>query len=489
MLKASGPTAVDPSTLALGAAIEVVGSFLAAAGYEHFDGVLDEADTKRNRHLKLAVVSALRPALADAKRVETHRRLFGAWDTMLERATKELAWLDQLLPGDALEASLQHANEYGRADEAEPALRDLLRGWLDPPTPLLPEDRALYNGLVFHWDAEAEKISAEVLPSFQQNFTTLVSGDAKGQLHRAFETKTLLRIDQRVGEMLERQVGRDEMFAIFREAVQSAPLLTGDSPRPAGELPTTLVEWAKRRGLTPDAVRQEIDAWEYDLEQAAKRGEPRAAGEQALDAFARRELDRAADLAASETAAAEGELAEVEEQLAELTEKQRVSRRQAWENRMLQARALFDKWRFSEAVAAYRSALEVYTQQELPQSWATTQNNLGNTLKEHGIRTSGEAGAALLAEAVAAYRSALEVRTQQELPQGWAMTQNNLGSTLKEQGIRTGGEAGAALLAEAVAAYRSALEVFTEEVASHYSSLVQRNLARALKLLAEHSGP
>src|SRR6202008_1244004 len=98
-------------------------------------------------------------------------------------------------------------------------------------------------------------------------------------------------------------------------------------------------------------------------------------------------------------------------------------------------------------------ALEVRTHETLPQDWAQTQNNLGNTLQEQGIRTGGERGAQLLAESVAAYRQALEVRTHETLPQDWAQTQNNLGNTLQLQGIRTGGERGAQLLAEAVAAY------------------------------------
>ena len=82
----------------------------------------------------------------------------------------------------------------------------------------------------------------------------------------------------------------------------------------------------------------------------------------------------------------------------------------------------------------------------------------GEYTQEQGTRTAGEAGARLLSEAVAAYRAALEVRTRESLPQQWAKTQNNLGAALQEQGIRTAGEAGARLLSEAVAAYRAALD-------------------------------
>jgi hypothetical protein len=98
-------------------------------------------------------------------------------------------------------------------------------------------------------------------------------------------------------------------------------------------------------------------------------------------------------------------------------------------------------------VAAYRSALEVYTREQLPQDWAQTQNNLGNSLQAQGIRSGGAQSAELLAQAVAAYRSALEVRTREQLPQDWAQTQNNLGNALKAQGILSGGAQSNELLA------------------------------------------
>ena len=178
----------------------------------------------------------------------------------------------------------------------------------------------------------------------------------------------------------------------------------------------------------------------------------------------------------------------------------------------------------AEAVAAYRQALEVYTRETLPQQWAMTQNNLGATLGDQGIRTGGERGTLLLAEAVAAYaslppgprpriiwgcpgdqgirtggergtqllaeavaayRQALEVRTRETLPQQWAMTQNNLGATLGDQGIRTGGERGTQLLAEAVAAYRQALEVRTRETLPPQWAQTHDNLAKAYVALED----
>jgi hypothetical protein len=48
----------------------------------------------------------------------------------------------------------------------------------------------------------------------------------------------------------------------------------------------------------------------------------------------------------------------------------------------------------------------------------------------------------------------LEVRTREQLPQNWATTQNNLGTALRDQADRTEGPKGAELLAQAVSAYR-----------------------------------
>ncbi|MGH8582529.1 MAG: hypothetical protein ACREWG_06990 [Gammaproteobacteria bacterium] len=136
------------------------------------------------------------------------------------------------------------------------------------------------------------------------------------------------------------------------------------------------------------------------------------------------------------------------------------------------------------AIEIYRNLLAVYTR-ALPQQWAATQNNLGATLSDQGTRTSGEAGATLLAEAVRAYRAALEVYTREQLPQQWAATQNNLGTALKEQGVRTRGMVAQQLFREAIEAYRKALEVFNFPGLSAYADIVKGNLDEAQHLIAE----
>ena len=114
---------------------------------------------------------------------------------------------------------------------------------------------------------------------------------------------------------------------------------------------------------------------------------------------------------------------------------------------------------------------------------AITQNNLGTALYNQGIRTEGAKAAELLAEAVAAYRSALEIYTRERQPQDWARSQDNLGGALYELGTRSGAEEGRKLLEDAIAAYRSALEVFTKADLPQSWAATQNNLGIALREL------
>jgi tetratricopeptide (TPR) repeat protein len=132
-----------------------------------------------------------------------------------------------------------------------------------------------------------------------------------------------------------------------------------------------------------------------------------------------------------------------------------------------------------DAVETYRQALTVRTRDQLPQDWAATQNNLGAALQELGTRADDDtAGADLLSQAVAAYRKALQVYTREHLPQSWAMTQNNLGNALKAQGIRMDGDEGVKLLTEAEAVYRKALEVRTPEALPKQWAETLQNLSQ-----------
>ncbi|MGD9223573.1 MAG: hypothetical protein PVH22_10015 [Desulfobacteraceae bacterium] len=66
---------------------------------------------------------------------------------------------------------------------------------------------------------------------------------------------------------------------------------------------------------------------------------------------------------------------------------------------------------------------------------------------------------------------------QESVPRlDWAMPQNNLGNALKNQGIRIGGEQGKTLLAEAVTAFESALIVFKASQMNWHVRIVEKNI-------------
>ncbi len=91
---------------------------------------------------------------------------------------------------------------------------------------------------------------------------------------------------------------------------------------------------------------------------------------------------------------------------------------------------------------ACRSALQVYTREQLPQGWAMTQNNLGVALRALAERSEGAQAGAYLEQAVDAHRKALQVRSREQLPQDWAATQTSFGNALAALAGRRGGAQG-----------------------------------------------
>jgi tetratricopeptide (TPR) repeat protein len=77
-----------------------------------------------------------------------------------------------------------------------------------------------------------------------------------------------------------------------------------------------------------------------------------------------------------------------------------------------------------QAVTAYRSALEIYTREQLPQDWATTQNNLGIALGTLGNQLKGAEGLKRWQESVEAFR---EVMAYQPSDQSRFLLANQLG--------------------------------------------------------------
>ncbi|MDJ0744969.1 MAG: tetratricopeptide repeat protein [Xenococcaceae cyanobacterium MO_167.B27] len=123
------------------------------------------------------------------------------------------------------------------------------------------------------------------------------------------------------------------------------------------------------------------------------------------------------------------------------------------------------------AIASYQQALTVYTPQDFPVDWAMTQNNLGTA---YWNRIRGDK-AENLERAIASYQQALTVYTPQDFPQDWAGTQNNLGLAY---GDRIRGDK-AENLERAIASYQQALTVYTPQDFPVQWAMTQNNLGTA----------
>jgi tetratricopeptide (TPR) repeat protein len=175
---------------------------------------------------------------------------------------------------------------------------------------------------------------------------------------------------------------------------------------------------------------------------------------------------------------------------------QRAESKQAWtggqrvqmENILANALSRYgeqagDNAALTEAVAAYRAALQECPRERVPLDWAMTQNNLGTALTSLGITSLGERESSTrrLEEAIIVLREALKERTRERVPLDWAATQYNLGVALQTLGER---ESGTVHLEEAVAAFQKALSVFEVANVPPYIEGTRRNLQKATQVLA-----
>lgn len=101
---------------------------------------------------------------------------------------------------------------------------------------------------------------------------------------------------------------------------------------------------------------------------------------------------------------------------------------------------------------AYAKAAQRYEALGQEEGLAKTQVGMGLILGEQGIRTGGAEGQQLLGQAVAAYRTALEVRTKESLGPQWAQTHNNLAEAAMPLGDWE----------QVVMSYRNVLELYPD---------------------------
>ncbi len=135
------------------------------------------------------------------------------------------------------------------------------------------------------------------------------------------------------------------------------------------------------------------------------------------------------------------------------------------------------------AITAYANALRVYTEAELPQDYAMTNNNLGTAYSDLAPFSANPAEQ--IEKAIANYANALRVRTEAELPQDYAMTNNNLGNAYSDLAPFCANPA--EQIEKAIAAYANALRVSTEAELPQDYAMTNNNLGTAYSDLAPFS--
>ncbi|MBD3192277.1 MAG: tetratricopeptide repeat protein, partial [Candidatus Heimdallarchaeota archaeon] len=116
-------------------------------------------------------------------------------------------------------------------------------------------------------------------------------------------------------------------------------------------------------------------------------------------------------------------------------------------------------------IMIFQKALESWSLEQNPQSYALTQNQLGIT---YGTLGSVEEKGKNCKQAIEAFQEALKVYTLEELPQQYAATQNNLGNAYQTLGEV---EDKAKNCQKAIEAFQEALKVYTlEELPQQYAA-------------------
>lgn len=138
-----------------------------------------------------------------------------------------------------------------------------------------------------------------------------------------------------------------------------------------------------------------------------------------------------------------------------------------------------------EAIAEFRSAIREMERLGMDEERRRAQDNLACALLGQSRRTADQDGDQLLSEAVAAFRNVLDGMTRDRTQDEWARSQNNLGIALMAQGERNAGDAGYTVLGDAVLALREALDCTAQDKSPVGWAKTNYNLGCALSKQAD----
>jgi tetratricopeptide (TPR) repeat protein len=120
------------------------------------------------------------------------------------------------------------------------------------------------------------------------------------------------------------------------------------------------------------------------------------------------------------------------------------------------------------AIACYEAGLQVHTRQQFPEEWAASQNALGIAYRHRLLGEKAEN----IEKAIACYEAALQVHTRTDFPDLWAMNQNNLGLVYTDRIVGDRADN----LEKAIAYYEAAFQVHNRKSFPENWATLQNNL-------------
>jgi CHAT domain-containing protein len=141
------------------------------------------------------------------------------------------------------------------------------------------------------------------------------------------------------------------------------------------------------------------------------------------------------------------------------------------------------KQQIENAIEAYTNALRVHTEAKLPQEYAKTKHNLGQAYSE--LAPFSENPKQQIEKAIEAYTNALRVHTEAKLPQAWATTITALGAAYCD--LAPFSENPKLWIEKAIEAYTNVLRVRTEAEMPQDWAVTNHNLGKAFNALARFS--
>jgi tetratricopeptide (TPR) repeat protein len=276
--------------------------------------------------------------------------------------------------------------------------------------------------------------------------------------------------------------------ALLERASKPAPAKEGRMPGQSAERDAGpaafLRQYAMDKGLSLEDVEREVKAWGDQVRANRVRASVR---QQALAEFQARHFPQAVALFKESAGTEESALDRIELDRQEADREEQATLRRFLDDMIRAAESLSQSDNREEAAQLLQRAAARVHRERYAEWWAEMQHRVGYALHELAYSRIPARKDAIQAMqmAAAAFRNALQVYTEQSFPTKWAWNQNLLGTACVVLGESRDAQ-GDGNLSNGIAAFNSSLRVFTRESEPAFWSSTQVYLGNAYQIRAFH---